>query len=324
VAVGLDAGHGHVPGALDGSRVAEVDLEIADAPAAHGAQHPGQVAGRVRVRQVKSGARVPAHRARVHRLARPRVTDHPVRMGGEQLAGASGQHRRDPDAGPPAGAPYPGDQAGQVGEAAGRRQPVAGTRLVAVIDLDDADRDAQLVHRGQVGQHVGLGHARVVLIPRAPDRRDRAQYNLCRGLVRPPAQRSRDPAGTAILRPGDRGVGADDQLLAAQPGLDDGHPAACIRGAEYSHRPAVGGIDGQQPRALEHAGGRRLAVLAVDRQRLRRGDLPRPGRRRERTRLAPRLPALGIHPRSRRVDADSRDLRHHRSASALGPSAPAC
>src|SRR5579859_7636519 len=106
--------------------------------------------------------------------ARIRLAHQPVGMLPSELAALAHEERCRPY---PRAAPRVADAAGQVGkrmcEARAALQPITYSGLVAIVKLDNAYVEAQAFDCRQVLQNIGLCHLSEVLIPRAPDRRQR-------------------------------------------------------------------------------------------------------------------------------------------------------
>jgi hypothetical protein len=80
------------------------------------------------------------------------------------------EERCDPDPRPPPRRADRVDLGGQGREAVGQHEPVTDLGLVAVVDLDDVDVEAEGVDRVQVLLDVGLGDPLEVVVPGAPRR----------------------------------------------------------------------------------------------------------------------------------------------------------
>jgi len=225
------------------------------------------------------------------------LPDEPVRMLDREPASSRREERRGPDSGEPAGRSDPVGGARERAKARRALEPVADAALVAVVDLDDLDRELETLDRGERGGDVGLGHLVPVAVPRAPARGDRSDAS--RSDFRcPRGERGDQVVGRRLLD--HRPVGRDEDAIRVGEGSDRRHRAGRVRGRPEPDR-ALLRYDREQPFPLE--AGRRRGRARPERHRLPLAiTRPRRGRRRRiQPCRAPRLPAVLVDMRLRRV-----------------------
>jgi hypothetical protein len=228
-------------------------------------------------------------------------------MLGVQPRPLADQERSRPDAHPPAPVPDAGHQVAQRPEPPGQDQPITDLGLVAVVQLDHVDRQAEFVDGVEVLEHVLLGHLGEVVVPGAPDRRRRPDGpHLQRGgiPVGPSAQGAEDAAWAIVDHLLGSTIRSDDNGMALDPSADRGDRIRTRVSGEHVHRPTGTLLHGERALALKRSLWCRAVRTVVHHPNVLASGTVRPVMQGVGGGRAPRLPAMLVDQRSSRIADD--------------------